>query len=175
MKINIDIKNKKGNLDVDAERLIEKGMDQHERTWKDKFNTKHNAKKEIMELKHKQNIENKEQDLKKKTFVQEIFDGINNKKQIELEEKRKIEEEKIRIEEERRKKEEEQQIRLQKDRKRLGTFLLVLGLIITIIGFGFGEPESGLQMIGSIGFIACIAGFVLLVKKDKKSKKEKNN
>lgn len=45
MKINIDIKNKKGNLDVDAERLIEKGMDQHERTWKDKFNTKHNAKK----------------------------------------------------------------------------------------------------------------------------------
>ena len=112
MKINIDIKNKKGNLDVDAERLIEKGMDQHERTWKDKFNTKHNAKKEIMELKHKQNIENKEQDLKKKTFVQEIFDEINNKKQIELEEKRKIEEEKIRIEEERRKKEEEQQIRL---------------------------------------------------------------
>ena len=57
MKVNIDLKNKKGSLDVNAEGIIEKGMDQHEKNWNDKFNKKHNAKKEIMELKHKQKID----------------------------------------------------------------------------------------------------------------------
>lgn len=97
MKLNIDLKNKKGSLDVNAEKIIEKGMDQHEKDWKDKFNTKHNAKKEIMELKHKQKIENKEQDLKKKSVVQEVFDGFNSQKQIEFEEQQKIEEEKRKV------------------------------------------------------------------------------
>ena len=32
--------------------IVEKGMDQHENGWKDKFNTKYNAKKEILEMKH---------------------------------------------------------------------------------------------------------------------------
>lgn len=97
MKLNIDLKNKKGSLDVNAEKIIEKGMDQHEKDWKDKFNTKHNAKKEIMELKHKQKIENKEQDLKKKSVVQEVFDGFNSQKQIEFEEQQKIEKEKRKV------------------------------------------------------------------------------
>ena len=97
MKLNIDLKNKKGSLVVNAEKIIEKGMDQHEKDWKDKFNTKHNAKKEIMELKHKQKIENKEQDLKKKSVVQEVFDGLNSQKQIEFEEQQKIEEEKRKV------------------------------------------------------------------------------
>ena len=99
MKLNIDLKNKKGSIDVDAEKIIEQGMEQHEKDWKDKFTTKHNAKKEIMELKHKQKLDNKEQDLKKKSLVQEIFDGYNSKKQIEYEEQRKIDEENRKIEE----------------------------------------------------------------------------
>ena len=74
---------------MDAEKLIEKGMDQHKENWKEKFDTKHKAKKEIMELKHKQNLESKEQDLKKKSLVQEVFDGINSKKKMELEEEKK--------------------------------------------------------------------------------------
>ena len=32
-------------------------MEQHEKNWKDKFSTKHNAKKEILEMKHKQKME----------------------------------------------------------------------------------------------------------------------
>ena len=35
-----------------------------------------------MKLKHKQNIENKEHNFKKKTFVGEIFDGINKKNKL---------------------------------------------------------------------------------------------
>ena len=99
MKINIDLKNKKGSLDVNAEKIIEKGMDQNEKNWQDKFNTKHNAKKEIMELKHKQKLDNKEQDLKKKSFVQEIFEGLNSNKQMKYEEQRKLEEENRKVEE----------------------------------------------------------------------------
>ena len=49
MKLNFDIKNKKANLEADVERLVEKGMDQNEKDWKDKFVTKHNAKKEILD------------------------------------------------------------------------------------------------------------------------------
>ena len=45
MKLNIDIKNKKGSIDADVEKLVEKGMDLNEKDWKDKFNTRHAAKK----------------------------------------------------------------------------------------------------------------------------------
>ena len=61
MKLNIDIKNKKGSLDADVEKLVEKGMDLNDKNWKDKFETKHSAKKEIMELQHKQKMEIEEQ------------------------------------------------------------------------------------------------------------------
>lgn len=151
-------------MDVDAERVAEKLIDEHDKNWKDKFTTKHNAKKEILELKHKHNLENKEQNLKKKTFVQEIFDGINTNKELKLEEKRRIEEEKKREEEERIRKEQEEQLRVKKEKKTLGIILLVVGLIITIVGFAFGIPDSGLEMVGSLGFIISIVGIVLLVR-----------
>lgn len=171
-------KKQKGKIDVDAEKLIEKGMDQNDKNWKEKFDVKHSAKKEIMEIKHQQKIENKEKDLKKKSLVKEIFDGINTNKKLELEQQRKIEEERLMLEEERRKLEEER-IRLEEERRRLeetrtkkelderkslGKKFLIIGLIITIVGFGV----PGLQMIGSVGFIGCIAGFILLIKNDKK-------
>lgn len=175
MKLNFDIKNKKGEFEGDVEKIIEKGMEQHEKNWKEKFSTKHRAKKEIMELKHKQSIETKEQNLKKKTVIREFFDGINENKRMKLEKKqrqdeeqKRIEEEKRRAEEERLRREEEERIRAQKERKKLGKILLTVGLIITMIGLGLGKPDSGLQMIGSIGFIGCIAGFVLLIKNDNK-------
>ena len=43
MKFNFDMKNKKVGLEADVEKIVEKGMDQKEKDWKDKFNTKHNA------------------------------------------------------------------------------------------------------------------------------------
>ena len=66
MKLNLDIKNKKGELEADVETLVEKGMEQHERTQKDKFNSKHSAKKKILGLKHRQKIEIEDQNVKKK-------------------------------------------------------------------------------------------------------------
>ena len=66
MKLNIDIKNKKGSIDADVEKLVEKGMDLNEKDWKDKFNTRHAAKKEMLELQHKQKIEIEEQNKSKK-------------------------------------------------------------------------------------------------------------
>ena len=47
MKFNFDMKNKKVVLEADVEKIVEKGMDQKENDWKDKFNTKNNSKKEI--------------------------------------------------------------------------------------------------------------------------------
>lgn len=169
MQLDIDKENKKGKLDFDAEKLIEKGMDQHDKNWKEKFDVKHSAKKEIMELKHHQKIENKEKDLKKKSLVKEIFDGINTNKKLELEQQRKIEEERLMLEEERRKLEETRIKKDQDERKRLGKKFLIIGLIITIVGFGV----PGLEMIGSVGFIGCIAGFILLIKNDKKDNQNK--
>jgi len=172
MKLNFDKNNKKVDIDVDAERLVEKGMDLHEKDWKDKFNTKHNAKKEIMELKHKQNIENKEQDLKKKSFVKELFEGINDRKQMELEEKRRIAEEKLRLEEERIRREQEELQKSKKERKLLGVTLLVVGFLMMIVGLGFGKPDSGLQLLGFLGVYVCIAGILFLVIKGKKRKQK---
>ncbi len=56
MKINL----KKIGVEAEAnvEKIIEKGMDNHEKDWKEK----HNAKKEILELKHRHKME--EQSLK---------------------------------------------------------------------------------------------------------------
>ena len=180
MKLNVDIKNKKGEFEGSVEKIIEKGMEQHEKTWKEKLSAKHIEKKEIMELKHKQSIETKEQNLKKKTVIRELFDGINENKRMKLEEKQRQEEEQKRIEEEKRRAEEErlrrveeERIKAQKERKKLGKILLIVGLIITMIGFGLGDPDSGLQMVGSIGFIGCIVGFVLLIKNDNKKTDKK--
>ena len=60
MKFNFDIKNKKAGFEADVEKLVEKGMEQHEKDWGSKFNLKQQAKKEMKELKHKQKIDMEE-------------------------------------------------------------------------------------------------------------------
>lgn len=172
--MKLKFKNEKKTVDVDvaAEKIVEKGMDLHEKNWKEKFNTKHEAKKEIMELRHKHNIENKEQDLKgKSSIIHDVFNGFKNKKQLELEEQRKreeeerrLEEEKRRLEEERIRREREEKEKIRKEKRTISIFILIISLLMTIIGFGFGKPESGLEMIGFIGFIGCIVGLVVLIK-----------
>ena len=65
------------DVDADVEKLIDKGLDQHEklenrrldiisenikdhrRTWKERFETKHKAKKEMAEIKNKYELEKK--------------------------------------------------------------------------------------------------------------------
>lgn len=68
-------------------------MDQHDKNWKDKFNMKHNAKKEMLELKHKQKMEIEEQNEKKKNWFQRIEEERRKTKQLEIEEQKRREEE----------------------------------------------------------------------------------
>ncbi|CDD17716.1 unknown [Clostridium sp. CAG:798] len=140
MKLNFDIKNKKGSLESDVEKLVEKGMDQHDKNWKDKFNTRHNAKKEMLEIKHKQKLELEDKKQAKKNWFQKIEEERRKTKQLELEE--------IRRQEESRKK----SIKV----KVIITILLVLlGLTMMIAGIILvnksGDPESNWNMLIAIG------------------------
>lgn len=80
MKFNFDIKHKKVGFEADVEKLVEKGMDNHEKNWEDKMQKKHNNKKELQELRHNQKIELFEKTRKKSKY------------ELELEEKRRKEE-----------------------------------------------------------------------------------
>ncbi len=136
MKIDLDIKNKKGKIDVDAEKLIDKKMDLHDKNWKDKFS----AKKEMTILKHKQDLEVREAKLKKKSFVREIADSLNSGKQMKLEEERKKEEQK-------------------RKNKILGASIMLVGGVVAVLGNFFGEA------LFLIGLLAGIAGFILIIRK----------
>lgn len=46
-------------VEADAENLIEKGINAHEKDWKEKLESKTKSKKEIIELKHKNKLEEK--------------------------------------------------------------------------------------------------------------------
>lgn len=85
MKLKFDFKNKKGEAEADVEKLIEKGMEQHEKNWFSKFNLKHKSKKEMEELKHKQRIEIEEIKQKKETWFEKRENAKIKKKQIEQE------------------------------------------------------------------------------------------
>ena len=81
MKINIK---KLGiETEVDAEEVAKKVIDNHEKDWKEKFDTKHNAKKEIMELKHKYKLEEQRKN------PQNIDLQLEDKKKIEVLEREK--------------------------------------------------------------------------------------
>lgn len=67
MKLKFDIENKKVDLEADVEKLVEKGMEQHDKNWEEKFDLKHSAKKEIMEIKHSHKLE--EEKMKKSLDV----------------------------------------------------------------------------------------------------------
>ena len=82
MKVNL----KKVGIEAEAdvEKLIEKGMDNHEKDWQEK----HNAKKEMLEIKHKHKMEE-----------QRAKNNIKSSDKIELEKaKIKLEQEKINYE-----------------------------------------------------------------------------
>ncbi len=115
-------KNKNIDLEADIEKLVEKGMDQHDKNWKDKMEKKHNNKKEIQELRHHQKIELYEKTRKKSKY------------ELELEEKRRKEETKNAD-----KSRKEKQIM-----KVIGICLIfVLGLFC-IIGFRDGHIVAGI-------------------------------
>ena len=83
MKLKFDLEKNNATIDVDAERLIEKGMEQHEKSWKDRLLFKHVAKKEMVKLKHKNKIEVEDKKQKRQTRYQ--IKQEENRKNKELE------------------------------------------------------------------------------------------
>ena len=47
----------------------------------------------------------------------------------------------------------------------------MVGFLMMIVDFGFGKPDSGLQLLGFLGVYVCIAGIFFLVIKGKKENK----
>ena len=85
MKFNFDIKNKKAGFEADVEKIVEKGMDQHEKSWFSKFNLKREKKKEMLELKHKQIIEIENEKQKRKNWFEKREEAKIKKKYLEQE------------------------------------------------------------------------------------------
>lgn len=85
MKFKFDIKNKKAGFEADVEKIVEKGMDQHEKSWFSKFNLKREKKKEMLELKHKQRIEIENEKQKRKNWFEKREEAKIKKKYLEQE------------------------------------------------------------------------------------------
>ena len=137
MEIDNDAENKKTKIKFDAERLIEKGMDIHEKNWKDKFNMKHTAKKEILELKHAQK---------------------NEFKIMALEDERKDKE----IERTELAKKEEAHKKFKRSQAVISALLVIIGTVLICLGNELskssGNPNSAWDslMIIGVAFYVCI-------------------
>ena len=136
MKFGFNLEKKNATLEVDAERLIEKGMEQNDKNWKDKFNTKHKAKKEILEIKHKQKMEKEDKNQAKKNWFQKVQEEKRKLKELELEEKRRKEEE--------HKKMIKIKIIISSILGVIGLILMIVGIIITSL---LNNPDSPWYML----------------------------
>ena len=163
MKFNLDIKNKKGGFEADVEKLVEKSMDQHDRNWKDKFNTKHNAKKEMLEMKHKQKMEIEEKNQLKKNWFQRIEEERRKTRELELEEERRKEEER------------KKSIKV---KAIISAILGIVGVTMMIIGIALtsasGNPDSEWNILTMIGMFPCMSiAFLWIDYSDNKKKKKR--
>lgn len=164
MKFKYDAKKQKAEVDMNVEKLIEKGMEQHEKTWKEKFNTKHSAKKEVLELKHKQKIEIDEKNEQKKSWFQKIEEEKRKTREFELQ---------LELDEIRREKEEQKQILRAKI---IATIVLgIIGSLLLIIGYAFGSTsmngDSRWDGVLIVGFFALVS--IYFIWKEQKNKKWK--
>lgn len=162
MKLKFDIKNKKADLETDVEKLVEKRMDLEDKNWKDKFNTKHNARKEILELKHKQKMESEEINQKKRNWFERMQDEKRKQKELELQEqKRKETETKHRI----RNKAIVSSI--------LGTIAIVIFSIGSILGSMSGNPDSGFYAMAICGLFIGLAIPFMWISENERMEREK--
>ncbi len=163
MKLNFDIKNKKAGFEADVEKIVEKGMEQHERGWKDKFNTKHNAKKEMLEIKHKQKLEIEENNQKKKSWFEKIEEEKRKTRQLEIEQERRREEE--------RKKSIKVKAVISFILGIIGVTMMVTGIILTSAS---GYPDSEWSMLTVMGILPCMSiAFLWIDNTNNKKKKRK--
>lgn len=165
MKFNLDIKNKKAEFQANIENVVEKGMDQHEKDWKDKFNTKHNAKKEILEIKHKQKLEIEETSREKRNWFDRIQENKRKQKELELEDRRR--------------REAEERIERQKIFKIklvvsviLGIITIILVTVGSLLGYASGDPNSGWHAIAILGLFTGMAIIYIWILGDDPKKKK---
>lgn len=166
MKLNLDIKKKKVNVEADVEKLVEKGFDNHETGWKEKFDVKHNAKKELMEIKHRQKIELENFNKNKKNWLQKIQEEKRKTKELELEEQRRLKE----LELEEKKRQEE------KENKSLILIIIVSSVlgIIAICFFVAGSiSDPSLNVVGALLFIAIAYIWLHRITKEKEKEQKK--
>lgn len=150
MKLKFDIKNKITSVEADVEKLVAKQMDNNEKDWKEKFTTRHEAKKELIALKHKNKLEQEEQKQKKPNIIEKYIEEKSKIKELELEQKR-IEQEKLEQE--------------KRTRTILGIVLLVIGIasmvLGTFAGYSSGDGDSPWYLVMMIGL--CITGCSILI------------
>lgn len=85
MKLSFRLKNKEANIDMDVERIIEKGMNQHAEKGLYNFKEKQSEKRKLLDLKHKQKMEIEQERQKRKNWFERREEARIKKKQLELE------------------------------------------------------------------------------------------
>ena len=118
----------------------------HDKNWKDKFAMKHNAKKEILELKHQQKLANKSNK----------YEELRKIKEIELEEKK--------MQEEAKRKRTRARIIASCILGIIGTIFVVIGLLK---GAHTGENGEPFEIVGFVFYVP-IAYIWLFSLNDKK-------
>lgn len=91
MRISFNLKSKVTSIETDLEKIVEKGIDSHNVDWKEKFITKHNARKEFQDLKHSQKLELEQLKQNKKSWIEKRAEIKRQKEILKLEEKRRKE------------------------------------------------------------------------------------
>lgn len=167
MKLIFDINKKMIDVEGNVEKLVEKGIDNNEKGWKEKFATRHNAKKEIMEIKHSQKIELENSNNIKKNWVQKIQEESRKTKELELAEQRRLKE--LELEE----------MKLLENKKLIITIAVSIVLCLTNVVFfivgSFSDSASnfvGMLMFFVVGYMlgSCVSNKKKINKKDKKIK-----
>ena len=157
MRLNFDIKKKKVDVEADLEKLVEKSIDNHEKDWKEKFDVKHNAKKELLKMKHEQQIELKDSNKTKKNLIQKIQEEKRKTKELELSEQLRLKE----LELETKRKQENKDL----------IFRIVVSSVLTLISICFfvggAINDPGLNVIGLCIFIVVVYIWLTYFKRKK--------
>lgn len=155
------------DVEGNVEKLVEKGIDNNEKGWKEKFATRHNAKKEIIEIKHSQKIELENSNNIKKNWVQKIQEESRKTKELELAEQRRLKE--LELEE----------MKLLENKKLIITIAVSIVLCLTNVVFFIvgSSSDSASNFVGMLMFFvvwymlgSCVSNKKKINKKDKKIK-----
>lgn len=159
------IETKKVNVEADVEKLIEKSIDNHEKSWKEKYDVKHNAKKELMAIKHKQKIELGNSNKTKKNWIQKIQEEKRKTKELELAEQRRLKELEL-----------EEKIRQEEKENKIFNLIIIISFVLVLTGICFFIAGSiidpGLNVIGILLFIVIAYIWLYRIAKEKEKRRK---